>query len=275
MNRLLLDAGWAEVCRRWPGARPRCGLILGSGWGPVADLFSVRDSLDYASVPGLGAVSVAGHAGRLLWGDLAGLETFVFWGRRHFYEGQGWEPVALPIFILRRAGASVVAITNAAGGLAPDLEPGAFMAVSDHINMMDAHPLIGPHDPDWGPRFPDLTQVYDPVLRRAFLAAAARHGCSAREGVYLAVSGPVFETPAEVRAFRFLGADAVGMSTAPEAVLAHASGLRVLGISCIVNRAAGLGPGPLSHDDVQRVMAVAAGRICPVLADVWPELVGS
>jgi purine-nucleoside phosphorylase len=272
MNRSLLDAGWASVRRRWPAARPRCGLILGSGWGAVADAFSVRDSLAYAEVPGLGAASVAGHEGRLIWGDLAGVETFVFQGRRHVYEGAGWEPVALPVFVLRQAGASAVAITNAAGGLAEDLEPGAFMALSDHINLMGGHPLIGPHDPDWGPRFPDLTQVYAPGLRRAFLEAAARHGCAARAGIYLAVSGPVFETPAEVRAFRGLGADAVGMSTVPEAVLAHASGLRVLGVSCISNRAAGLGTGPLSHDDVQRVMAAAAGRVRPVLAEVWLEL---
>ena len=272
MNSSVLGDGWDAVRKQWPDARPVCGLILGSGWGAVADAFNIRGSMDYGNVPGLGAVSVPGHNGRLIWADLHGVETFIFQGRRHFYEGAGWEPVAMPLFILRKAAALAVVITNAAGGIAADLASGTFMVISDHINLMGSYPLVGPHDPDWGVRFPDMTHVYHSGLRRSFLNVANKHACTSREGIYMAVSGPAFETPAEIRAFSRLGADAVGMSTVPEAVLAHAAGLRVLGVSCIANSAAGLTAGVLKHDDISRVMNSAVEQIRPVLADFWKEL---
>lgn len=272
MDISTLNEAWAAVHRKWLLAKPGCGIVLGSGWGDIASLFNVKDAVAYADLPGLGAASVQGHAGRLLWCELNGIETFVFQGRRHFYEGAGWTPVAMPIFFLRKAGASTIVLTNAAGGIAEDLAPGSFLAISDHINMMGSHPLVGPYAHEWGERFPDQTRVYDAKMRRVFLDAAFRRGCAAREGVYLAVSGPVYETPAEVQAFKRLGADAVGMSTVPEASLANAAGLRVLGISCITNHAAGLAAGPLSHNEVRRVMDDAAGRIAPVLAEIWPEI---
>ncbi len=272
MDARLLEQGWGAVRKRWPSARPKCGMVLGSGWAAVADSLQLRDSIAYNDIPGLGAATVAGHKGRLVWGDLNGVETFVFQGRRHYYEGDGWTPVALPVFILRQAGAAMLALTNASGGIAAQSVPGSFMLITDHINLMGANPLVGAHNPIWGTRFPDMTSIYDTELRRVFREAARRHNCELSEGVYVAVSGPSFETPAEIRAFAGLGAHAVGMSTAPEAILANAAGLRVLGVSCIANRAAGFAGRPLTHEEIGDVMARAAGVILPVITDVWPKL---
>lgn len=245
-----LERARQYVSGKWPKAEPLAGLVLGSGWGEVIAGFEIRDMIPYDEIPALGASGIFGHAGRLAWAELDGAQFFVFQGRRHWYEGVGWTPIAVPISILRSFGARAVLITNAAGGIREGFHPGDLMLMSDHINLMGRNPLVGPHMPEWGVRYPDMTFLYDGELRGIVQDAARRHGPELPEGVYCAVSGPSFETPAEIRMLRTLGADAVGMSTVPEAILANSAGLKVAGISCITNYAAGLGKEPLTHEEV-------------------------
>lgn len=267
-----LQRAFRAAKRRLPRARPRCGLILGSGWAPAADGFRIRSSVPFDNIPGLGDTTVRGHTGRLLWADLAGIETLVFLGRHHWYEGQGWTPIAIPIHLLREFGAEVVVLANAAGAIRRDLKPGDVMVIEDHINHMGVHPLVGPHTPVWGPRFPDMTRVYDTELRAMLRAAARDAGIRAARGVYMAVTGPTYETPAEVRAFACAGADAVGMSTVPEAVLAHAAGLRVAGLSYMANRASSRAAPPLSHQQVVAEMRRRLPAIGLLLERFWNRL---
>lgn len=264
-----LGKALGAVKKRWPAAHPVCGLILGSGWSEVAEAFTVHDTMAYSEIPGLGATGVAGHAGRLAWAEHAGVETFVFQGRRHWYEGVGWTPVAIPIYLLRQLGASRLLLTNAAGGIREDCPPGTLMALDDHINFLGGHPLIGPHNPVWGPRFPDQTFIYDRALLVGMDQAAALAGVPLKHGVYLAASGPTYETPAEIQFYKRIGADAVGMSTVPEAILANASGLRVAGLSCITNFAAGILQQPLSHEEVTAATAEAMPRMKSFVLKFW------
>jgi inosine/guanosine/xanthosine phosphorylase family protein len=257
MNHELLDEALAAVRCAAGGFRPRMALVTGSGWGGATRRFRAAGSLPYAQIPHLGAPGTGGHAGVLSFAEFAGVPLLVFQGRRHWYEGLGWEPVALPVYVAARMGAGAVLLTNAAGGIRDDLNPGALMAIEDHVNAMGTNPLIGNRDAFWGPRFADQSCVYDPGLRRLLEEAARRTGVPLARGVYLAAAGPAYETPAEVRAFRALGADAVGMSTVPEALLASAAGLRVAGLSCITNRAAGISGESLTHDEVVRTTAAA------------------
>ena len=245
-----LAPAYDTVRAAFPGAHPALGMILGSGWSDAAAGFEILGSISYADIPGLGASGVAGHAGKLLHAVRAGVEAFIFQGRRHYYEVLDFHPIALPIYLLKRFGAASVLLTNAAGGVRKDWAPGDLMVMTDHINLMGANPLLGPHDPFWGPRFPDQSAVYSRGLRNVLGQAAAAAGIPLRSGVYLAGTGPTYETPAEVRAWRALGADAVGMSTVPEAILASAAGLRVLGLSCITNMASGILDQPLTHAEV-------------------------
>ena len=271
MDTAHMERAWTAVTDRWPAVRPCAALVLGSGWGAVADAFEPRGAMAYDDLPGLGATGVEGHAGRLLWAGAPECALRIFQGRRHWYEGAVWTPVALPVYLARRLGARSVLLTNAAGGIRPGFRAGDLMIVRDHLNAMGAHPLIGPHDAFWGPRFPDQTAVYDAGLRARLRRAGADAGVDLHEGVYLAASGPTFETPAEVEAFRRWGADAVGMSTVPEATLAHAAGLRVAALSCISNLAAGRSPHPLSHDDVAAATREAMPRMRAVLAAYWSD----
>ena len=272
LNQRSLHNAAEAVRERFPNAEPVCGLILGSGLAGAADFFSVRDRLDYQEIPEFGRPTVGGHPGCLLWADYAGLQAFVFQGRRHWYEGDGWEPVALPVYLLKTFGACVLIVTNAAGGIRHDLQPGQLMIIDDHINAMASNPLIGPRDPFWGPRFPDQSALYDPQLRALMDRAAEHEGKTLAHGVYLAVSGPTLETPAEVRAFKIWGADAVGMSTVPEAILANAAGLRVLGLSCIANVAADVSCSPMRHEDVTAVASDALPEVTRVLQAFLKEL---
>lgn len=270
--RETLDRAAAAIHAAFPAARPACGLILGSGWGDVLDTFTIRGALPYEQIPGLGRTGVIGHAGRLVWAEAAGLETFIFQGRRHFYEGEGWTPVAIPPYILKTSGVQRVLLTNAAGGIRADLRPGSLMALADHINFMGTNPLIGPHDALWGERFPDQSKVYDAPLRAALVRAGTQAGIAIGEGTYLAGSGPLYETPAEIRMYRTLGADAVGMSTVPEAVLLSATGVRVAALSCITNLASGIGSEPLSHKEVTDAATAAMPRMKATIAGFWKEL---
>ena len=249
------------ILNRWPDAKPKHALICGSGWGEVGESFSIKDAIPYEEFPRLGASTVEGHAGQLLLAEVSETEILIFQGRRHYYEGMGWEPVSEPIRISKMLGVETLLLTNAAGGINEDFSSGDLMALTDHINLMPGNPLLGPHDSFLGPRFPDQTEVYDPILREKLLSAGNEHGISLKQGVYLALSGPAFETPAEIRAFGKLGADAVGMSTVPEAMTANAAGLRVAAISCISNLAAGISPSPLSHEEVSETASLAMPRM--------------
>lgn len=268
----VLEKAARWVRKHWPEAVPSAGLILGSGWSEVVESFRILDAVGYESVPGLGRPGVIGHAGRLVLAESSGIATLIFQGRRHYYEGEGWTPVALPVYVLRQMGVQNVLLTNAAGGIRADMKPGDLMILRDHINFMHANPLVGPHAPVWGPRFPDQTAVYDPDLRQRLARAAASVGQPVHEGVYLAGSGPTYETPAEIKAFHTLGADAVGMSTVPEAQLAHACGLRVAALSCITNLAAGISASKLSHEEVTDTTRASMHRMKAVVLAFWKEL---
>lgn len=249
MNMPLLAAASDTIRKAWPAAHPRLAMIMGSGWREAAAGFSIKASIEYASIPILGTPGVEGHGGQLLLADHAGTELLVFAGRRHLYEGVPVESIAFPIHLAKTLGAVGIILTNSAGGINPAFTPGNIMILDDHINLMGSHPLVGPHDPFWGPRFPDMSRVYDSGYRTSLDQCARQAGVAVVHGVYIAVRGPSYETPAEISAFRQLGADAIGMSTVPEAILAHAAGLRVAGISCITNAAAGVGRS-LSHAEV-------------------------
>jgi purine-nucleoside phosphorylase len=268
----VLEQALKSLRNQWPKAKPACGLILGSGWSDVVESFKEKGHIEYEKIPGLGKTGVVGHSGRLVWGEAEGLETFVFQGRRHWYEGEGWTPVALPLFVLKSMGVKVVMLTNAAGGIRPDLKPGSLMIIDDHINNMAANPLLGPHNAFWGARFPDQSEVYDRHLRLLLEnAGRAVHENIAR-GVYLAGSGPMYETPAEIKSFQSWGADAVGMSTIPEALLGHAAGMRMVALSCITNSAAGISEKALSHEEVTDTTKSTMPRMKAVIAQFWKEL---
>jgi xanthosine phosphorylase len=263
----------AALIRERAGAHaPRLAIVLGSGLGAVADAIADPIVLPYAELPGFPVGTVAGHGNRLVLGRLAGLPVACLQGRAHVYEGAGFAAMAVPIRALRRAGIATVLLTNAAGSLRPEIAPGRLMLIEDHINLQPGNPLTGANDPAVGPRFPSLRDAYDPALRLRLKAAAQRLAIDLASGVYLACAGPSFETPAEIRAFRILGADAVGMSTVPEAILARHCGLSVAAISVISNLAEGLGPVALSHDETLAVAARAAGDLARLLAGFCADL---
>jgi purine-nucleoside phosphorylase len=244
-----LDEAVAAI-RRHAGEVPDVAIVLGSGLGDFADEIAGAVVLPYAQVPHWPRPGVVGHAGRLVIGHRAGKNVAALAGRAHFYEGHRLEAVTFAVRVMARLGVKVVVLTNAAGGINTSFEQGALMVIDDHINLLGTNPLIGPNDDRLGPRFPDMSEVYSARLRALADSVAAQAGLALAHGVYLAVTGPSYETPAEIRAFRRLGADAVGMSTVPEAIAARHMGVEVLGISCITNMAAGVLPKPLVHDEV-------------------------
>jgi xanthosine phosphorylase len=252
------EAAAAVIARRAPGFSPRLGLILGSGLGGLADAAEDPVQIDYAVLPGFPTPGVAGHGGRLVLGRLGGLPVALLQGRKHVYEGGDPGAMRAPVRALERAGAAALLATNAAGSLRPESPPGSLMAISDHINMLGVNPLTGPNDDAVGPRFPNMADAYDPALRGLLRRCADGLGIALPEGVYLAAHGPSFETPAEIRAFRTLGADAVGMSTVPEVILARHCGLRVAAVSAITNLAEGMGGEALSHEQTLKYAAAAA-----------------
>lgn len=242
--------------------KPELGLVLGSGLGFFADdCIQVEGVLPYAEIAGMPVSTVPGHAGRFVYGRLGEKRVIAMQGRFHFYEGYDMAQLTLPIRLMRQLGVQTLFLTNAAGGINRAYTPGDFMLLQDHINFLGTNPLIGTGAGD-GPRFPDMSAVYDPALRAAIREWAQSSGLDLKEGVYLATTGPSFETPAEIRAFAALGADAVGMSTVPEAIVARQCGMRVVAISCITNAAAGISPQPLSHEEVTET----ADRVRPQFA---------
>lgn len=230
--------------------RPRAAVVLGSGLGGFVERLRGAVSIPYAEIPNWPPCGVVGHAGRFVVGELGGRAVAALAGRAHYYEGHDLKTVTFGTRVLGLLGVRTLVLTNAAGGIGPHLAPGTLMVIDDHINLMGANPLVGPNEDRFGPRFPDMTDAYSPRLRALADEAARSLGVALAHGVYAALAGPSYETPAEIRYLRTIGADAVGMSTVPETIVARHMGIEVLGLSCITNLAAGVLPRPLSHDEV-------------------------
>ena len=246
----------------------RIGLILGSGLGDYAERIENKKFVDYGELDGFPRSRVEGHKGRFVLGELFGKSVICMQGRFHYYEGYPQSQIALAIRVMKRLGVEKLLLTNAAGGVNLDFSPGDLMLISDHINFSGSHPLIGENDEDFGPRFPDQSNVYDRELRERVKAAAKSVGTTLREGVYMMFSGPTFESPAEIVFARTVGASAVGMSTVPEAITAAHCGIRTLGISLITNMAAGILNHPLSHEEVQETAAMASSRFALLVDEI-------
>jgi len=251
----------ALIRARAGGRTPRLGIVLGSGLGGLADLLEDAVALPYAEIPGFPTSTVAGHAGRFLLGELDGVTVACMQGRFHLYEGHAPDVLRLPIRTFAALGVEALLLTNAAGSLRAEAGPGSLMLITDHMNFMWTNPLVGPNDDAWGERFVGLEDAYDPALRSRMLELAAGLGIRLHQGVYCALLGPLFETRAEIRAYRVLGADAVGMSTVPEVIVARHAGLRVAAISAITNLAVGMSDVPIDHEQTLRGAAIAAADL--------------
>ncbi len=252
--------------------RPKVGVILGSGLGAFADTLTDAAALPYAKIPHFPVSGVVGHSGKLVAGKVGGTEVLAMAGRVHYYEGHDIARVVFPVRVMIAAGATTLVITNAAGGVNPSYQPGSLVLIRDHLNLMGANPLRGANDDRLGPRFPDMSEAY-PASLRAFAVARGRElGLELAEGVYAGLSGPAYETPAEVRMLGILGADLAGMSTVPEVIAASHMGARVLGISCVTNQAAGIAKHKLSHAEVtetaERVRGTFVSLIGAILAGI-------
>lgn len=266
----------ADFIAKKTSLRPRVGLILGSGLAPLAAEVAQSVVIPYPDIPHFAASTVEGHPGELVIGLLQECPVMVMRGRAHYYEGYTMHQVTFPIRVMRALGVKYLIVTNAAGGLNPSFRAGDLMLITDHIglaNMVGLNPLYGPNDPEIGPRFPDMSQVYDPALRELTLQAAADLGIALRQGVYIMLSGPSFETPADLRFLRLIGADAIGMSTVPEATVAHHAGIRVLAFSGISN-AANLEPGApeLTHEEVLEAGKSLAAKLAPLIKEILRRL---
>lgn len=258
--------------RRKSDLEPRVGMILGSGLGGLADELEDRVEIPYGAIPGWPASTAAGHAGLLVLGAVDGVPVAVLKGRAHLYEGVPAQQVVFGVRVLGRLGVRTLVVTNAAGAINESFRPGTLVVVSDHVNLLGTSPLVGPNDDSLGPRFPDLGDAYDPVLRGRAHEAAAALGLELGEGVYGAWLGPQFETPAEIRFMRAIGCDLAGMSTVPEVIAARHMGARCLGISVVTNMAAGLEDGRLDHEAVLSVAGEAEPRLTRLLRELLPSL---
>jgi purine-nucleoside phosphorylase len=240
----------ARKIRASNAAEARIAIVLGSGLGAFADEFSESVALPYNEIPGFVSSTAVGHVGRLVIGKVEGVPVIAMQGRVHYYEGYSLEQVTFPIRAFKLLGVDTLILTNAAGGIDVQLNQGALMVISDHLNFMGVNPLRGPNDERFGPRFPDLSEVYSRELQELVIEESRTLGITIRRGIYAALAGPSYETPAEIHMLRTFGADAVGMSTVPEAIVARHMGVRVLGISCITNMAAGISENPINHEEV-------------------------
>jgi purine-nucleoside phosphorylase len=261
----------AAVAQRLGGRRPRVAVVLGSGLGALAEEIEAPLRVPYAEIPGFAASRVAGHAGELVAGTLEGVPVLVQSGRFHLYEGHSPATAALPVRTFATLGVDTLIVTNAAGGLRNTFGPGTLMLIADHINLMGRNPLVGPVEPG-EERFPDMSEPYDPGLRGLARDAAREAKVRLEEGVYIALLGPSYETPAEVRMLQRLGGDAVGMSTVPEVIVARARGIKCLGLSIITNPGSGLSAVPLSHHDVLEATKRVAGDLIRVVRGVVKRL---
>jgi purine-nucleoside phosphorylase len=262
----------AKFIRSKTKLHPQIALVLGSGLGAFAEEFESAARIPYAKIPHFPQSTALGHAGQLVLGKVDGIPVAGMQGRVHLYEGYSAKQVAFPIRVFARMGVKAVILTNAAGGINLGYSQGALVAIRDHVNLQGANPLIGPNDDRFGPRFPDMTQAYDPEFRRFVAQEGKKLSLDLHEGVYLALAGPNYETPAEIHSFRALGADLVGMSTVPEVLAARHSGLRVLGISCVTNMAAGITGAALSAEEVFETGARVKHQFIALLKAVIPKI---
>ena len=252
--------------------RPRIALVLGSGLGAFADEFETPTKIPYKKIPHFPQSTAIGHAGQLVIGNVGDVAVAGMQGRVHLYEGYSAKEVSFPIRVFARLGIKAVILTNAAGGINLNYSEGALVALRDHINFQGANPLIGPNDDRFGPRFPDMTQAYWTSYREIALAEAKKLGINVQEGVYAALLGPSYETPAEIHYLRTIGADLVGMSTVPEVIAARHTGIRVLGISCVTNMASGILDRPLDHAEVLATGERVKGQFIALLRAVLPRI---
>jgi purine-nucleoside phosphorylase len=262
------------ITSKLQGRTPHVAVVLGSGLGGVARALEDGVEISYGDIPHFVPSTVEGHDGKLIIGSCSGVDVVLMKGRVHFYEGYSMEEVTLPVRVFKLLGIDSLILTNAAGGAAPHLAPGSLMAITDHINMMGDSPLRGPNDERFGPRFPDMTAAYTPAYLEAAHEIARQIGVVLFEGVYMALRGPSYETPAEIRMMRKSGADAVGMSTVPEVIVARHCGMKVLAISCITNIAAGLTTAQIDHEEVMIVGEGAAKRLAEMIVRLIPRIVG-
>ena len=250
---------------------PRIALVLGSGLGGFADDFEESVAIPYEDIPGFVRSTAQGHAGRLVVGKVDNVPVLAMQGRVHYYEGYSLEEVTFPVRTFNLLGIKTLILTNASGGINVELTQGALMVISDHLNLMGVNPLRGPNDERFGPRFPDMTSVYSKELQELVVEEAKAISVEVRRGIYGALSGPSYETPAEIHLLRTLGADAVGMSTVPEAIVARHMGMEVLGISCITNMAAGISDEPINHEEV-----IATGdRVRATFTELLQRVIGA
>jgi purine-nucleoside phosphorylase len=268
-----LDEATRVVRERTP-LRPTIGVVLGSGLGDFTDGLQDAVTLPFDEIPHVKSATVIGHTGALVVGTLDGVPVAALKGRLHYYEGRPLADVVFPVRLLGRLGVRALVLTNAAGAINPDFEPGELMILRDHINLL-GNPLMGPNEEGLGERFPDMSTAYDPALREIAARACASAGITAHEGVYIAVTGPSYETPAEIRMARTLGADAVGMSTVPEVIAARHMGIRLLTLSCLTNMAAGVIDRPLDHADVLRVAERLRATLLDVLTRIVKDIAGT
>jgi len=262
-----VDQAAGEVRKR-AGAVPGVAVVLGSGLGDFANRLAGATTIPYGDLPHWPASKVIGHEGKLVIGTLGDRRVAALSGRAHFYEGHDMRTVTFATRVIGRLGVKTLILTNAAGGVNVTLTPGTLMVMDDHINLMGTNPLVGPNEEAFGARFPDMSEVYSTRLRGIADEVARGQGLPIGHGVYAALHGPSYETPAEIRFLRAIGADAVGMSTAPEAIVARHMGVEVLGISCITNAAAGVLPEPLNHDEVMEVARRVRGAFASLLEGI-------
>jgi purine-nucleoside phosphorylase len=252
--------------------RPKIGLVLGSGLGAFADEFTNATRIPYAKIPYFPRSTAIGHAGKLVIGKVDGIDVVGMQGRVHLYEGYSIQDVVFPIRVFSRMGVKAVILTNAAGGIKKEFTQGRLVIISDHINLQGANPLSGPNDEHFGTRFPDMTTAYDKQFREFLRAEGQKLKIDLGEGVYAVLAGPNYETPAEIRYLKTIGADLVGMSTVPEVIAARHSGMRVLGISCVTNAAAGILDQPLDHNEVLQTAERVKGQFIALLRAVIPRM---
>lgn len=251
--------------------KPEIGIVLGSGLGDLADEFC-EITIPYSKIPGFPTSTVQGHKGQLVFATINGKKVMMMQGRFHYYEGHSMDVVTYPIKVMKKLGIKTVILTNAAGGVNVYFKPSDLMLITDHINFMGNNPLIGPNDDSLGTRFPDMSEVYTKDLQEVTKTCAKKLGIALQEGVYMALTGPTYETPAEVKMVRLLGADAVGMSTVPEAIVASYCKMNVLGLSCICNSAAGISTVGLSHEEVLQAANAAKSKFKNLVLEVIKEI---
>jgi len=260
-----------RIIRSRISVEPRIAVVLGSGLGGFADDFENPVAIPYEDIPGFVRSTAQGHAGRLVVGTVDSVPVLAMQGRVHYYEGYSLEEVTFPIRTFGLLGVKTLVLTNAAGGINVQLTQGALMVISDHLNLMGVNPLRGPNDERFGPRFPDMSAVYSPELQELVIDEARAINVEVRRGIYCGLSGPSYETPAEIHLLRALGADAVGMSTVPEAIVARHMGIEVLGISCITNMAAGIGDEPINHEEVM----ATGDRVRATFTELLQRVIGA